>query len=67
MVKLARLEGEIKRWTISWADATLSVMTMLRLASLLLCLALLGGCACAPGTATARKTPTVEQTFGAGV
>jgi hypothetical protein len=67
MVKLARLEGEIKRWTIGWADATLPVMIMLRLASLLLCLAILGGCACAPGTATARKTPTVEQTFGAGV
>ncbi|MBL8893828.1 MAG: hypothetical protein JNJ53_04455 [Rhizobiales bacterium] len=67
MAKLARPAGEIKRWTIRRANASLAAMTLLRLASLLLCLAILGGCACAPGTATARKTPTVEQTFGAGV
>jgi hypothetical protein len=58
---------EIKRWTISRANASLPRMTLLRFISLVVCLAILGGCACAPGTATARKTPTVEQTFGAGV
>ncbi|MBL8905336.1 MAG: hypothetical protein JNM20_01545, partial [Rhizobiales bacterium] len=49
------------------ANASLPPMTLLRLASLVLCLAILGGCACAPGTTTARKAPSVEQTFGAGV
>jgi hypothetical protein len=61
------VQRKIKRWTISKANASLQPMTLLRLASLMVCLAILGGCACAPGTATARKAPSVEQTFGAGV
>jgi hypothetical protein len=59
--------GESKRWTFSRANASLPAMTLLRFATLVICLAILGGCACAPGTATARKAPSVEQTFGAGV
>ena len=58
---------EIKRWTTRRSGVNLASMDPLRILAVVLCLALLGGCACAPGTATARKTPTVEQTFGAGV
>jgi hypothetical protein len=39
-------------------------MTLLRLATLLLCLAVLGGCACAPGAM--RQAPSFEDTFNTG-
>jgi hypothetical protein len=55
---------EIKRWTNSKPDVSLVAMTLLRLATLLLCLAVLGGCACAPGAM--RQAPSFESTFKTG-